>query len=174
MLQIQAQNDHRDEKIKSLNKLLLENKKAQNGLLDALQAGLGTTPILQRLEALDKEAQNLTGEIAYQKTKQFGLTKDQMTFFIEKFLTDPGNDPETYKNRILKTFINSVIVGDDKIEIFYNLTDENDTGRALEYSLESVRPAQHKVDLPSPQVEYEALYIWNKTIKLDYTTNGRM
>lgn len=168
MLAIQAQNDDRGQKIKSLNKLLADNKKAQNGLLDALQSGLGTDPILRRLSELDAEAKKLEAEITYQKTKQFGLTEEQMLFFLEKLVTEPSEDPEAYKSKILKAFVNSIIISDDKLEIFYNLTDENDAGRALEYCLQGVRPAPLKVDLPSPAVEQVKLFIAGSNIKLDY------
>ena len=153
MLAIQAQGDDRDAQIKKLNKLLQENKKSQNGLLKALESGLATDPILRRLDELEKERLALEGEVAYQKTKQFGLTEDQMLFFLEKFMENDGEDPAEYRKRIINAFVSSVELSDDKIRIYYNLTDENANGRTLESDLASVRPSAQKVDLTRHQVE---------------------
>lgn len=165
MLAIQSKLDDREEKIKQTKKMLNENKKAQNGLLKALEQGLGTAPILRRLDELEKERLNLEGELAYHKTKQFGLTKDQMLFFLEKFLDDTGKDDAQFNESIIRTFINKIIISNDKIEIYYNLSDNDGASQTLESAL-SVRPVPRKVDLTSPQVE---LYITGQFIYLNYT-----
>lgn len=136
--ELQNEADNRDEEIAFYKKKLRENKKASENLIKAIEKGLGTTSLLERLEALEQERINIEGEIAYQKTKTFGLSQEQILFFLESFLQDEGEDRTAYKRRIIKAFVSKVYLYDDKLQIFYNIT-ENEKSRTTELSLEGAQ-----------------------------------
>lgn len=167
--ELQNESDDRDEQIAYLKKKLAENKRATDNLVKAVEQGLGTTALLTRLEALEQEKSNIDGEIAYQKTKAFGMSQEQLLYFLVQFIKNEGEDQEVYKRRIIKAFVSKVYLYDDKIQIFYNIS-ENENGRTTELSIEGSEcsTCDQISGLDESLVEHIRLYLFPTTFALEY------
>ena len=109
--------------------ILQENKKATDNIIKAVEKGLGTNSLLERLQSLESEKIAIEGELAYYKSTDFGLSEEQIYFFLESFLKLDDNW-EDYKRKIISCFINKVLIYNDKLIVYYNIKNSND----LEYS----------------------------------------
>ncbi len=133
---LQMKDDNREEVISLYRKKLSENKQATNNILKAVEKGLATETLLERLGALESEKTALLGEIAYQESLDFGLSKDELEFFLIQFLKSDGEDWLEYKRRIIKHFVNQVYLFDDKMHICYNTggVEATDIYLAMDFS----------------------------------------
>lgn len=147
--QLQAESDDREEQLTYYRKKLQENKKAIENILAAVEKGLGTTSLLERLESLEQEQVALQGEIAFQKSRSFGLTEDQLLFFLESFLEN-DSDPEAYKKRIISAFVSAVYLYNDRLLIYYNI---NDRGNLAESEIEMALAGQEFDKSPVRSIE---------------------
>jgi DNA invertase Pin-like site-specific DNA recombinase len=124
MYEVQSEGDTRDEDIAQFKKKLNENAAASANIMRALEKGLATDTLLARLDELESERVAIEGEIAFLKTQDFGLTEEQLEFFLYQFLQDDQESPEAYRKKIIKCFITKVFLYDDKIKILYSLTKD--------------------------------------------------
>lgn len=129
ILILQSENSTRKDDIAYFNKKLQENKKATDNIIKAVEKGLGTNSLLERLQSLESEKIAIEGELAYYKSTDFGLSEEQIYFFLESFLKLDDNW-EDYKRKIISCFINKVLIYNDKLIVYYNIKNSND----LEYS----------------------------------------
>ncbi|MBQ0079723.1 MAG: recombinase family protein [Eubacterium sp.] len=136
--ELQNESDDREEQIAALNKKLRENNTAIKNLMAALEHGMATATILARIETLESEKLELEREIAYQKTKTFGLTEEQLYYFLTQFIQTDEENSEAYRRRIIKAFVSKVFIFKDKIIIFYNISDENSEEISLEQALDAI------------------------------------
>ena len=62
----------------------------------------------------------IEGELAYFQSLKFGLSEEEMLFFLRQFL-EPDNDWQAYKRRIINSFINQVFLYNDHFLVYYNI-----------------------------------------------------
>lgn len=105
---------------------LLDVNKSIQGLMAAIEAGLFTSAIKARMEALEAQQKALTASLAELDLARnaVGLTRDHILFFLWQFRDMDISDRECQK-RLIATFLNSVYVYDDRIDLFFNYTSEN-------------------------------------------------
>ncbi len=110
--------------LKNLENELKVKEKAINSLLSAIEQGLITKSVKDRLIALETQKDELEAKISLEKAKQIKpLEVDKVKAFLNFFVHRKyENDQE--KNEFFNSFINRVVLYDDKILIFYN-TDTN-------------------------------------------------
>lgn len=118
----QEKADTREADIACYKKKLAENKKAINNILKAVETGLGTTSLLERLQALENEQTAIEREIAYCKTKTFAHTEMEMLYYLNEYIQETNEPWEDYRRKILKEFISKVFLYDDKLIIVYKVT----------------------------------------------------
>ena len=110
--------------LENLENELKGKEKAINSLLSAIEQGLITKSAKDRLIALEAQKDELEAKISFEKAKQIKpLEVDKVKAFLNFFVHRKyENDQE--KNEFFNSFINRVVLYDDKILIFYN-TDTN-------------------------------------------------
>ena len=117
----QTEGDNAEE-IKHYRKLLSDNKKAQDNIMKAIEAGMFSPALQERMTELEREAEALRGEIAFHESQKFELTEEQVRFLLEDFAEQhDGESTEDYYKRIIKCFVSQVYLYDDKMLIYYNV-----------------------------------------------------
>ena len=114
------------------NLVLLEKEqqkvqKAINGFLNAIAEGIVTKSTKERLLALKQQNDELENKIAVEKARQiqpleYETIKAFLTYFARK---QYKNDEE--KNEFFNSFIYRVVLFDDYLYIFYNISPETPT-----------------------------------------------
>lgn len=103
---------------------LKAKEKAINGLLSAMEQGVVTKTTKDRMLALEAQKEELESKIALEKSRQTEpLSIETVRAFLSYFARKKYESDEA-KNEFFNSFINRVILYDDRILIFYN-TDPN-------------------------------------------------
>lgn len=99
-------------------------EKAINALLAAIEQGIVTKSTKERLISLETQKEELESKISLEKARQIKpLEVDKVKAFLTYFARKKYENGQE-KNEFFNSFINRVILYDDKILIFYN-TDDN-------------------------------------------------
>lgn len=95
-------------------------KKSINKIMAAIEDGVYTKTTKDRLLSLEASQENLEAKIAIEQSKQIKLLElcDIKTFLNHFAHKKYENDQE--KNEFFSSFINRVILFDDKVVILYN------------------------------------------------------
>ena len=112
---------------KSLQKALAETEKSISNLLRAIEAGIFNSSTKERLDELEDQKMELKSALAAAKLKEdLGLKKEHIVFFLHQFAGMDYSDVDCQK-RLIKTFVNSVFVYDDKVVLTFNYSGDNRT-----------------------------------------------
>lgn len=110
--------------LENLENELKAKDKAINSLLSAVEQGLVTKSTKERLIALETQKEELESKISLEKARQIKpLEVDKVKAFLTYFARKKYENGQE-KNEFFNSFINRVVLYDDKILIFYN-TDTN-------------------------------------------------
>ena len=115
---------------KPANLVNLENElkakeKALNALLSALEQGIVTKTTKDRMLALEAQKEELEGKIALEKSRQTEPLSLEMVKSFLYYFAHKKYETDEARNEFFNSFINRVILYDDRVLIFYN-TDPND------------------------------------------------
>ena len=102
-----------------LRKELAEVDKSINNILSAIEQGIFTKATKQRLDELEARKEQLEVEITEEIISQPIITRDQLVFWFDKLKKLNPNKLED-RRRLIDTFVNSIIVYDDRIEFYFN------------------------------------------------------
>ena len=92
--------------------------------MKALEAGIFNDSTKTRMDELDCQKSELKAALAATKLKtDLGIKKEHILFFLHKFSEYDYEDIECQK-RLIKTFINSVFLYDDKVVISFNYSGD--------------------------------------------------
>lgn len=117
----------REEEKTILQKELVGVDTSIDRLVSAIEAGAFNDRIKSRLDALNEQKAQITASIAdLELASGFRLTRDHIAFFLRQF-RDADLEDRACQKRLIQTFVNSVFVFDDRIEIVYNYTEGNNT-----------------------------------------------
>lgn len=112
---------------KSLQKALAETEKAIANLLRAIEAGIFNESTKDRMNELEEQKKELRVALAAAKLKEdLGLKKEHIVFFLNQFADMDYSDVACQK-RLIKTFVNSVFVYDDKVVLTFNYSGDRRT-----------------------------------------------
>lgn len=112
---------------KSLQKALAETEKSISNLLKAIEAGIFNESTKDRMNELEGQKSELRVALAAAKLKEdLGLKKEHIVFFLHQFGNMDYSDIACQK-RLIKTFVNSVFVYDDKVVLTFNYSGDNRT-----------------------------------------------
>ena len=102
-----------------LNKRLGEVQKSISNILAAIEQGIFTPSTKQRLEELESQKKELKIELAQESIARPMLDRDQIKFWFHRFRKMDVSLPEN-RRRLVDSFVNSIILYDDRIEFYFN------------------------------------------------------
>ncbi len=112
---------------KSLKNALAETEKAIANLLRAIEAGIFNKSTKDRMNELEEQkAESKTALVAAKLKEDLGLKKENIEFFLHQFADLDYSDVACQK-RLIKTFVNSVFVYDDKVVLTFNYSADRRT-----------------------------------------------
>lgn len=133
---------------------LKETVKSIANIMKAIEAGIITKTTRDRLLELEAERDNLEIEIEKEKIVRPRITREQVVYFINRFKDGDIEDKE-YQSRLIETFVNKVILYDDKIIITYNYTGGNDPSEIeVDMIEEAALEQEESVRLCPPRVHH--------------------
>jgi len=119
---VQSEKDSESTNIKRLEKLINENEKAINNLLNAIEQGQAVDIITNRLEQKRLEKAELEKEIAIESIRHVDLTEPEIRFFLTA-MRDGDIDDENNRWLLITVLINAVYLYDDKFTVVFNASD---------------------------------------------------
>ena len=115
-----------DTTIPALKKQLADTERGIENMLNAIQKGVLTSSTKERLEALEKQRDNLKIAVLQAELQKPKYTKEQIVSWIGQFKYGDVNSRE-YQKRIIDTFVNSLYLFDDRLVITYNFKGGTET-----------------------------------------------
>lgn len=90
-----------------------------------------TKALAARLASLEDDRDALASEVALYKAQQkLAFTEDQLLYMVMRYAEpEEGESQQDFRKRVIKCFVSEVWVYDEKLEIYFNLTGENDEPR---------------------------------------------
>ena len=128
-----------------LNKRLGEVQKSISNMLSAIEQGIFTSSTKRRLEELENQKRDLEIEIAQESITRPMLDRDQIKFWFHRFRKMDASLPEN-RRRLVDSFVNSIILYDDRIEFYFNFKKGAKT-----LSLEDIKKGSDKLDSLPPK-----------------------
>jgi len=120
---VQCEKDSESTNIKRLEKLVGENEKAINNLLNAIEQGQAVDIITNRLEQKRCEKAELEKEIAIESIRHVDLTEPEIRFFLTAMRDGDIND-ERNRRLLITVLINAVFLYDGKFTVIFNASDK--------------------------------------------------
>ena len=161
----------------SLQKELKEVTKSINGIMTAIENGIFTKTTKDRLLSLEANQADLENKIAVEEARQ---VKPLQVSEVKKFLTyfaymkyEKGEE----KNEFFNSFINRVILYDDKVIILYNSNDR-ETKRLNKKQLKEIESGKNLEEIKENSSERKKFKrvalggekgIWTRLILIGYT-----
>ena len=102
-----------------LKKRQNEINKGISNILSAIEQGIFTPSTKERLEDLEKQKREIEIQIAEESIARPMLDRDQIKFWFHRFRKMDASKPEN-RRRLVDSFVNSVILYDDRIEFYFN------------------------------------------------------
>lgn len=107
---------------------LAEIKRGIKNTMHAIESGVRTKSLPQRLAELEEEQEQVEAELAIAKASDFVITAEQIEFLLWQFASPlDGESWDDYKRRIIKCFVHRVFLFDDKLLIHYNMSRDGNT-----------------------------------------------
>ena len=104
---------------------LKELEKKIDNIMTAIEDGLATPRMKNRIAELEKREQQLQEQIDFEKHKICNsmLTKEQIVYWITMF-KEGDIHSEEFTDRLIDLFVEKVVVFPEKIDIYYNYIDK--------------------------------------------------
>ena len=107
---------------------LAEIKRGIKNTMHAIESGVRTKSLPQRLAELEEEQEQVEAELVIAKASNFVITAEQIEFLLWQFASPlDGESWDDYKRRIIKCFVHRVFLFDDKLLIHYNMSRDGNT-----------------------------------------------
>ena len=137
----------------SLQTALAETEKSIANLLRAIEAGIFNESTKDRMNELEEQKKELRVALAAARLKEeLGLKKEHIRFFLHQFADMDYTDVSCQK-RLIKVFLNSVFVYDDKVVLTFNYSED---GKVL--TLHEIDGGSgHSIRIPSGFVHHEKM-----------------
>ena len=116
--------DKNDDKDALYRRRLNENQKAINNILKAIESGISTHTLPERLSELENERSVIQAEKALAKESALPLSQEHIEFMLLQY-TRGGCSNDEYKKNIIKSFVLRVNVFDNKLEVYYNISEHS-------------------------------------------------
>lgn len=105
---------------------LADIKSKIDNLMIAIEEGVASKRMTDRIKELETREEQLEEQLIFEKAiiKQSSLTKEQIVYWLSMFKDGDVNSPE-FIEKLIKLFINKVVVNLNTIEIHYNYIKES-------------------------------------------------
>ena len=125
-----------DSVINALEARQKEIERAINNVMAAIEQGIVTPTTKSRLVELEAERERVNRGIAKEVISKPELERDEIVWFLERFLGGDIND-EAFRSFLIDTFLNAVFLYDDKLILVFNYSGDNNkvTLKAVENSV---------------------------------------
>ena len=111
----------------SLRQALADIEKSIANLVRAIEQGIINEATKSRMDELEEQKDEIKIALAEARLKEnLGLNKERILYFLHQFADMDYTDIECQK-RLIKTFLNSVFVYDDKVVLTFNYSGDNRT-----------------------------------------------
>ena len=139
-----------------LKKRQNEINKGISNILSAIEQGIFTPSTKERLEDLEKQKREIEIQIAEESIARPMLDRDQIKFWFHRFRKMDASKPENRK-RLVDSFVNSVILYDDRIEFYFNFKKG-----AKSLSLEDLEKGSDTLDSlpPKNRLAFASLFFY--------------
>lgn len=123
--------------LQSLQAQKAEIEKGLKNLLAAVEAGVVSSTLQERIRELEEEKQTVAAKLlAAEKSANRMLTREQIVAVLHLFQSGDIDDP-AYRERLIDTFVVAVYVYDDEIKIVFRL-GENTLDKTVPFDIDSV------------------------------------
>ena len=156
--------------IKSLETEYEDITKKIDNIMDAIEEGIASKRMKERLAELEKREAQLEQQIGVEKLKNCSksIDREQIIYWLSVFKDGDINSPE-FCDKLIKYFIDKVVVYPDKIGIYYNYIDAANQQILLLNSDLNVRDTDSLVD--SRLTISQTLRIGKHTLCLELNRN---
>lgn len=150
VINVNSMEDDTSSLIKVYESELAEVKAKIDNLMAAIEEGIGSKRMTDRIAELEKREEQLEEQLSTERVKinKITITKEQIIYWLSMFKDGDIESPE-FVDKLIKLFIKKVVVNNDSFEIHYNYIKDNnanktvlpkysttlDTGRCLSISL---------------------------------------
>ena len=109
-----------------LKKRFADTQKSIDNMLDAIQQGILTASTKERFESLEKQKSELSVQIIKEEMAKPTLSREQIIFWFHRFrkLNTKRLD---HRRRLIDSFVNAIILYDDRITFTFNYKDGTKT-----------------------------------------------
>jgi hypothetical protein len=144
----------------SLQTALAETEKSIANLLRAIEAGIFNESTKDRMNELEEQKKELRVALAAARLKEeLSLKKEHIRFFLHQFADMDYTDIDCQK-RLIKIFLNSVFVYDDKVVLTFNYSED---GKIL--TLHEIDGGSgHSIRIPSGLVHHAKKSVLKRTL----------
>ena len=115
-----------DTTVPALKKQFADTERGIENMLNAIQQGVLTSSTKERLEALEKQRDDLKIAILQAELQKPKYTKEQIVSWIGQFKYGDVNSHE-YQKRIIDSFVNFLHLFDDRLVITHNFKGGTET-----------------------------------------------
>ena len=108
-----------------LRRQLSEVEKGIRNIVKAVEAGMFSPALTERMSALETQRDELQGSLASSRlSADIPITRDMILFFLTRLRDLDPDDPESCR-RLIETFVNSIYLYDDKITMTFNYSGDS-------------------------------------------------
>lgn len=152
IIAIQQADQQRDNPEKEmLTAELAENRRRQENILRAIEAGTASSKLSARLGDLEERESILSSKLAELDGPPAPVyDRDQLLFMLSQFQRWPDEQDEEFKERLINTFVRSVYLTDDTVFVQFNISspgkEESTTPTGMMLDLLSGKPISGTLD----------------------------
>lgn len=135
-------NNTEDDAINLINAFeheLQDIKNKIDNIMSAIEDGIASKRMKERISELEERETQLTNQICIEKSKigRNSLTREQIIYWLSSFKTGDINSSE-FCDKIIKYFINKVVVHPNKLTIHYNFVKNEDITMSYNFNGDSL------------------------------------
>lgn len=157
--------------LQALEKDLAMCNKAIDGIMAAIEQGIVTKTTRERLTDLERQQSIIEEKLAVEQAKQVKpITEDNVRAFI-KYFANKRYETQEAKNEFFNSFINRVILYDDRAVIIYNIDPDHEKTISAKDNL-AIEEALHKEKPIYKATDEIAKYIDGEFINTAANENG--
>ncbi len=123
---LMALQDQENTALPLFEKQLKETEKGIQNIVTAIEKGMFSDALVQRMEALEETKTRLTAQIAAEKLAKPKISAEYFTYWLHQF-RDLDMEQEAHRQMLIDTFVNAIYVYDDKILLTFNFKDSTRT-----------------------------------------------
>ena len=123
-IELQEKERNNDETLAAYQNELNSVKKSIRNIVDAIEQGVITPSMKERLMDLEARKADLEYAIEDEMIEKPALTRDQLTYWLERFRDGDPDDPE-YRATFLDVFVSAVYIYNDGYRVACNFDKNN-------------------------------------------------